>query len=88
VIGRSRALPGRRLKGLASAFRRDGIGHLVARTAGYNVLSSAADDLGGIITTRAMGPRVQGEHAVVESFVVQDRYGRQAVAAFREGHPE
>ena len=59
---------GRRRRELASVLRPRGIGRLVARTAGYNVASTAAAGLGGIIIARALGPEMRGEYAAVTAW--------------------
>jgi len=59
---------GGRLRELASALRHRGTGHLVARTAGYNIASAAASGLGGIIVARALGPEMRGEYAAVTAW--------------------
>jgi O-antigen/teichoic acid export membrane protein len=59
---------GRHLRELGSALRRRGVGHLVARTAGYNVASAAAAGLGGIVVARALGPEMRGEYAAVTAW--------------------
>ena len=59
---------GGRLRELTSALWRRGIGHLVARTAGYNLASAAAAGLGGIIVARALGPELRGEYAAVTAW--------------------
>lgn len=56
---------GGRLHELASALRHRGIGRLVVRTAGYNVIAAVAAGLGGIIVARTLGPEMRGEYAAV-----------------------
>ena len=57
-----------RLHGMATTVRRSGPGRNVARTAGFNVASTAAAGLGGIILARAFGPTVRGEYAAVTAW--------------------
>jgi O-antigen/teichoic acid export membrane protein len=57
-----------RLHGLATTLRRPGFGHTVARTAGFNIASTAAAGLGGIILARALGPTVRGEYAAITAW--------------------
>jgi O-antigen/teichoic acid export membrane protein len=53
---------------LASALRRRGVGYLVARTAGFNVASTVASGLGGVIIARALGPGLRGDYAAVTAW--------------------
>jgi O-antigen/teichoic acid export membrane protein len=48
--------------------RRHGVGRQVARTAGFNVASTAAAGLGGIIIARVLGPEMRGEYAAVTAW--------------------
>ena len=48
--------------------RRHGIGRQVARTAGFNGVSTAASSLGGVIIARALGPEMRGEYAAVTAW--------------------
>ena len=59
---------GRWRREFASVMRRHGVGRQIARTAGYNVASTAAAGLGGIIIARALGPEMQGEYAAVTAW--------------------
>jgi O-antigen/teichoic acid export membrane protein len=59
---------GRRLHEVVSALRRRGTGRLMARTAGYNIVSTAAAGLGGIIVARVLGPEMRGEYAAVTAW--------------------
>ncbi len=61
------AAPPRR-QGFASTLRRPGVGRLVARTAGFNVASTAAAGLGGVILARVLGPTVRGEYAAITAW--------------------
>jgi O-antigen/teichoic acid export membrane protein len=54
-----------RMRGLAAVLRRPGTGRTVARTAGFNVASTATAGLGGIILARVFGPTVRGEYAAI-----------------------
>ena len=81
---------GGRLKEFASGLRRRGIGHLVARTAGYNVLSTAAAGLGGIVVARALGPEMRGEYAAVTAWfgvtLMIGGMGQPAALCFHVAH--
>ena len=81
---------GRHLRELASALRRRGIGRLVARTAGYNVASTAAAGLGGIIVARALGPEMRGEYAAVTAWfgvaLMIGGMGQPAALCFHVAH--
>ena len=57
-----------RLQGFSTTLRRPGFGHTVARTAGFNIASTAAAGLGGIILARALGPTVRGEYAAITAW--------------------
>jgi O-antigen/teichoic acid export membrane protein len=57
-----------RLQGFTTTLRRPGFSHTVARTAGFNVASTAAAGLGGIIVARALGPTVRGEYAAITAW--------------------
>ena len=57
----------RRLK-TATALRQGGFARAVAGTAGFNLATTAAAGLGGIIIARALGPTVRGEYAAVTSW--------------------
>jgi O-antigen/teichoic acid export membrane protein len=56
-----------RLRAAATLHRR-GFVRLVARTAGFNFVSTAAGGLGLIIIARAVGPTARGEYAAVTSW--------------------
>jgi O-antigen/teichoic acid export membrane protein len=56
--------------GIAAALRRRGFAQSVARTAGFNIVGTAAVGLGGIIIARAVGPTVRGEYAAITSWFV------------------
>lgn len=57
-----------RLHGLATTFRRPGILRSIVRTAGFNVTSTLAAGLGGVIVARAFGPTVRGEYAAISAW--------------------
>jgi O-antigen/teichoic acid export membrane protein len=57
-----------RLQGFTATLRRPGFSHTVARTAGFNIGSTAAAGLGGIIVARALGPTVRGEYAAITAW--------------------
>lgn len=63
----SHAAPSR-IQLLAASVRRSGAVRTVARTAGFNVASTAAAGLGGILLARAVGPAVRGEYAAITSW--------------------
>jgi O-antigen/teichoic acid export membrane protein len=58
----------RQLRRLAMAIRRPGFVRNVARTAGFNIGSTFAAGLGGIIIARAVGPAVRGDYAAVTAW--------------------
>ncbi len=57
-----------RVQGLATTLRRPGTGRTIARTAGFNIASTVAAGLGGVILARAMGPTVRGEYAAITAW--------------------
>ena len=57
-----------RLHGFTTTLRRPGFGHTVARTAGFNIASTAAAGLGGIILAHALGPTIRGEYAAITAW--------------------
>src|SRR5450755_516161 len=57
-----------RIQLLAASVRWPGIGHSIARTAGFNVAAAAAAGLGGIILARNVGPTVRGEYAAITAW--------------------
>jgi O-antigen/teichoic acid export membrane protein len=57
-----------RLREFSATLRRPGLRHTVARTAGFNIGSTAAAGLGGIIVARALGPTVRGEYAAITAW--------------------
>jgi O-antigen/teichoic acid export membrane protein len=79
-----------RLRELASTLRRQRVGKLVARTAGYNVLSTVASGLGGIIVARALGPEMRGEYAAVTAWfgvaLMIGGMGQPAALCFHVAH--
>ena len=81
---------GRHLRELTSVVRRRGIGLQVARTAGYNVASTAAAGLGGIIVARALGPQMRGEYAAVTAWfgvaLMIGGMGQPAALCFHVAH--
>ena len=52
----------------AARTRHGGFVRLVARTAGFNIVSATAGGLGLVIISRAVGPTVRGEYAAVTSW--------------------
>jgi O-antigen/teichoic acid export membrane protein len=75
-----------RLQSLAITLRWTGIGRTIARTAGFNVASSVAAGLGGIILARALGPVVRGEYAAITAWfgftLVMGEIGQPAALCF------
>ena len=57
-----------RMQFLAATLRRRGLARTVARTAGFNIASTMAAGLGGIIIARVLGPAVRGEYAAVNAW--------------------
>lgn len=82
--------PAGRLRELIAVLRGHGIGHLVARTAGYNVVSAAAAGLGGVIVARALGPELRGEYAAVTAWfgvtLMVGSMGQPAALCFHVAH--
>jgi O-antigen/teichoic acid export membrane protein len=80
-----RVEPGR-LRGLAAFFRRPGFARTVAHTAGFNVASTVAAGLSGVVIARAVGPTVRGEYAAVTAWfsvvVIIGGVGQQAAVCF------
>jgi O-antigen/teichoic acid export membrane protein len=56
--------PGR-LKDLAERFHWSGMGKLIARTAGFNMLVAVASGLASVVVARALGPTGRGEYAAI-----------------------
>ncbi|HEX3959164.1 MAG TPA: oligosaccharide flippase family protein [Trebonia sp.] len=52
----------------AALRERRSIGGAITRTASFNVLSSAAAALGGVIIARALGPSVRGDYAAITAW--------------------
>jgi len=57
-----------RIQLLATSVRWPGVGRSIARTAGFNVASTATAGLGGIILARTLGPTVRGEYAAITAW--------------------
>ena len=57
-----------RIRLLATNLRWSGASRSIVRTAGFNVASTAAAGLGGIILARAVGPTVRGEYAAITAW--------------------
>jgi O-antigen/teichoic acid export membrane protein len=82
---------GGRLREVASILlRRRGVGRQVARTAGYNVASTAAAGLGAVIIARALGPEMRGEYAAVTAWfgvtLMIGGMGQPAALCFHVAH--
>lgn len=58
-----------RLKGLAATLSRPGFGRSVAHTTGFNLASTMAAGLGGVILARSLGPTVRGEYAAITAWL-------------------
>jgi O-antigen/teichoic acid export membrane protein len=58
----------RRLRGYATAVRRPGFVHTVARTAGFNITSAVVAGAGGVLVARVLGPTIRGEYAAITSW--------------------
>lgn len=77
---------------LVTATRSSGMGRNIARTAGFNIGSTAAAGLGGIILARVLGPTVRGEYAAITawfgvSLMVGGMGQRQRSASMLRGIP-
>jgi O-antigen/teichoic acid export membrane protein len=59
--------PGR-LHGLGATLRWHGAGRTVARTAGFNMASTVAAGMGGILLARTLGPTIRGEYAAITAW--------------------
>jgi O-antigen/teichoic acid export membrane protein len=57
-----------RLNALATTLHWRGAGRLIARTAGFNMASTVAAGLGGVLLARTLGPTVRGEYAAISSW--------------------
>jgi len=70
----------------AALRRHPSIGAVIARTACFNVASTAAAALGGVIVARAVGPEMRGEYAAVTSWfgllLVAGAVGQPAAICF------
>lgn len=60
--------PPARLKGLAERFHWSGTGKVMARTAGFNMVTTTAVGLSGVVVARALGPSGQGEYAAITAW--------------------
>jgi O-antigen/teichoic acid export membrane protein len=58
-----------RLHEATAALGRSGTVAAVARTAGFNMLATAAAGLGGVLLARAVGPTVRGEYAAITAWL-------------------
>jgi O-antigen/teichoic acid export membrane protein len=57
-----------RLQQVATTLRWPDVGRSIARTAGFNMASTIAAGLGGILLARTVGPTVRGEYAAITSW--------------------
>jgi O-antigen/teichoic acid export membrane protein len=75
-----------RLQGLATTLRWRGAGRAVARTAGFNMGSTIAAGLAGIILARTLGPTVRGEYAAITAWfgmaLIVGGMGQEAALCF------
>jgi len=75
---------------VTSAVWQRGIARLVVRTAGFNVASTAAAGLGGIVIARALGPERQGDYAAVTAWfgiaLMIGGMGQPAALCFHVAH--
>jgi O-antigen/teichoic acid export membrane protein len=53
---------------LSIVFRKRGIARKIARTAGFNVTSTVAAGVTGVLLARVLGPAVRGEYAAITSW--------------------
>jgi O-antigen/teichoic acid export membrane protein len=53
---------------LAELLHWSGSGKVIARTAGFNMATTIATGLGGVIVARALGPSVRGEYAAITAW--------------------
>lgn len=67
VLMTADASPGR-LNGLAERLHWSGTGKLIARTAGFNMVSAMASGLTSLIVAHALGPVGRGEYAAVTAW--------------------
>jgi O-antigen/teichoic acid export membrane protein len=69
---------------------RRSLGGAVTRTASFNVLSSAAAALGGVIIARALGPSVRGDYAAVTAWfgilLIVGEVGQSAAVCYYVAH--
>jgi O-antigen/teichoic acid export membrane protein len=73
--------PGR-LHSLAPSQHFSGHGKLMARTAGYNMATTMAIGLGGVVVARALGPSMRGEYAaIVAWFGILSMIGQMGLPA-------
>jgi O-antigen/teichoic acid export membrane protein len=56
------------LQGLATTFRWSSVGRTIVRTAGFNMASTVAAGLAGILLARTVGPTVRGEYAAITAW--------------------
>lgn len=79
-----------RWREVAAALRRPGTSRLVIRTAGFNIASTAAAGLGGIIVARALGPEMRGEYAAITAWfgvtLMVGTMGQPAALCFHVAH--
>lgn len=57
-----------RFRAAATNWRRPGVRRTVARTAGFNVASSAAAAIGGVVVARVLGPSLRGDYAAITAW--------------------
>jgi O-antigen/teichoic acid export membrane protein len=75
-----------RLQLLATTLRWRGAGQAVARTAGFNMGSTVAAGLAGIVLARTLGPTVRGEYAAITAWfgmvLIAGGMGQEAALCF------
>jgi O-antigen/teichoic acid export membrane protein len=57
-----------RVHGLVTTLHMSGTGQAVARTAGFNMASTIAAGLGGVVLARTLGPTIRGDYAAITSW--------------------
>jgi O-antigen/teichoic acid export membrane protein len=74
----------------AALRERRSIGGAITRTASFNVLSSAAAALGGVIIARALGPSVRGDYAAVTAWfgmlLIAGEMGQSSAVCYYVAH--
>src|ERR1700677_2589303 len=75
---------------LVTTVRKPGIVHSITRTAGFNITSTIAAGLGGVVIARALGPTMRGEYAAVTAWfgvlLMIGGMGQPAALCFHVAH--